>query len=302
MSTTNPHTAEKIKDIPTFAPKTGPLAELNQDFHNTYNGLVAKTQAKLGTDIPLIITVGDDVKLLNDGTEQKETFIPPNYHKVKALSHVAFDTQLALMSNGDGALKDDVADQLRGKLSLINGARSDIPDEDLPAEIQIAPNEVLNRCQAVIEKVLADGTVNEQAVAAFAQDVAPWLMKNAAYVAHLQLSSLHSIVMSWKEQLGEDKWNALYVVNCGTHQPRYREASKQYFQRILHQKESDDAIGEDRILYSEGVWDTDGAKDLLARHIIDQAASTMFFGNRHRLQEDLLADAATQVLDQIFKS
>ena len=64
MSTTNPHTAAKITDIPKFAPKTGPLAELNQDFHNTYNGLVAETQAKLGTEIPLIITVGDDVELL----------------------------------------------------------------------------------------------------------------------------------------------------------------------------------------------------------------------------------------------
>jgi len=36
---------------------------------------------------------------------------------------------------------------------------------------------------------------------------------------------------------------------CGTHQPRYREASKQYFQRLLHQVESPDAEGEDRIIY-----------------------------------------------------
>jgi len=52
--------------------------------------------------------------------------------------------------------------------------------------------------------------------------------------------------------------------------------------------------------YAEGVFDTDGAKDLLARHIIDQRASTMFFGDRHRLQEDLLADAATAYLKELL--
>jgi hypothetical protein len=90
------------------------------------------------------------------------------------------------------------------------------------------------------------------------------------------------------------------VLLVSTHQPRYREASKQYFQRLLHQVESPDAEGEDRVIYAEGVFDTDGAKDPLARHIIDQRASTMFFGDRHRLQEDLLVDAATAYLKELL--
>ncbi len=300
MSTTNPVTAAKLKAVPDFAPKSGPLGEVNQDFHNTYNALVVDTQQDLGTEIPVIIAAGDGIKLLNNGTEHHETFIPGNYHKVKALSHIAFGLQLALMANGDGPLTDTTTGRLRRKLTMIETAEDDLPNEDLPTEIQIAPGEVLKRCRVTTEQTLSAGKVDEQAVTAFAHDVAPWLMKNAAYVSRLQLDSLHQVVSSWREQLGESKWQSVYVIVCGTHQPRYREASKQYSQRILHQVESEDADGEDRVLYAEGVFDTHGAKDLLARQIIDQRASTMFFGDRHRLQEDLLADAATAYLKELL--
>ena len=73
MTTSNPHTDAKIKDIPTFAPKTGPLSEVNQDFRNTYNALVADTHPELGNEIPIIIAVGDVAKFLKNGEEQKET-------------------------------------------------------------------------------------------------------------------------------------------------------------------------------------------------------------------------------------
>jgi len=45
-------------------------------------------------------------------------------------------------------------------------------------------------------------------------------------------------------------------------------------------------------LDGEGLCDVNTALDLLARHIVDQRASNLLFGDRRRLQEDLLADAA----------
>jgi len=100
----------------------------------------------------------------------------------------------------------------------------------------------------------------------------------------------------WREQIGESRWNQLYVVIMGGHQPRYRDASKQYFQRLLNEKAGPAAEFENRVLYGEGVRDFDAALDMLARHMIDQDASAMFFGDRNRLQEDLLADVATEYL------
>jgi hypothetical protein len=50
---------------------------------------------------------------------------------------------------------------------------------------------------------------------------------------------------------------------------------------------------EDRLVYGEDLADVDAALGLLARHMVDQRASNLLFGDRRRLQEDLLADAAS---------
>ena len=109
----------------------------------------------------------------------------------------------------------------------------------------------------------------------------------------IELEQLHAVVGRWRNQLGEAPWAGAYVVICGAHQPRYREATCQYFGRLLHEPESYCAEREDRLVYGEDLADVDAALDLLARHIVNQRASNLLFGDRRRLQEDLLADAAS---------
>jgi hypothetical protein len=109
----------------------------------------------------------------------------------------------------------------------------------------------------------------------------------------IELEQLHAVLARWRNDLGEGRWAGLYVVICGAHQPRYREAACQYFGRLLHEAEGSAAEREDRLVYGEGLCDDDDALDLLARHIVDQRASKLLFGDRRRLQEDLLADVAS---------
>jgi hypothetical protein len=70
--------------------------------------------------------------------------------------------------------------------------------------------------------------------------------------------------------------------------------------RLLHQPEGSGAEQEDRLVYAEGLCDVESALDLLARHIVDQRASNLLFGDRRRLQEDLLADAASTEVRKFF--
>jgi hypothetical protein len=65
--------------------------------------------------------------------------------------------------------------------------------------------------------------------------------------------------------VGEARWAGLYVVIRGAHQPRYREATCQYFGQLLHQSEGHDAERENRLAYTEGLCDVNSALDLLAR-------------------------------------
>jgi hypothetical protein len=116
----------------------------------------------------------------------------------------------------------------------------------------------------------------------------------------IELEQLHTLIGRWRNHLGERRWAGLYVVICAAHQPRYREATCQYFGRLLHQPEGHGAEREDRLVYGEGLCDVDAALDLLARHIVDQRASNLLFGDRRRLQEDLLADAASTEVRKLF--
>jgi hypothetical protein len=116
----------------------------------------------------------------------------------------------------------------------------------------------------------------------------------------IELEQLHALLGRWRNDLGERRWAGMYVVICGAHQPRYREATCQYFGQLLHQPEGYGAQREDRLVYGEGLCDVNTALDLLARHIVDQRASNLLFGDRRRLQEDLLADAARAEVRKLF--
>src|SRR5215510_2414387 len=59
-------------------------------------------------------------------------------------------------------------------------------------------------------------------------------------------------------------------------------------------KNSFDARFENRVVYAESIRDIPAALDLLARHIIDQEASILFFDHAARLQRDLLTNASIQ--------
>ena len=125
-------------------------------------------------------------------------------------------------------------------------------------------------------------------------------LETAQLAVCIELEQLHALIGRWRNDLGEGRWAGLYVVICGAHQPRYREATCQYFGRLLHQPEGSAAEREDRLVYAEGLCDINAALDLLARHIVDQRASNLLFGDRRRLQEDLLADAANTEVRKLF--
>lgn len=100
--------------------------------------------------------------------------------------------------------------------------------------------------------------------------------------------------MTWKERMSQSVWKSLYVLICAGHQERYRETTKQYFQRLVGEKNSFDARFENRVIYAESIRDIPAALDLLARHIVDQEASVVFFDHATRLQKDLLTNASTR--------
>lgn len=306
MKRPNPYTERELAAVRTLPPPNEPFAGINLAFHQTYTRLVEQVLTQLGNSMPVIAMIGDDATLLCDGGEQREQVIPSHYHELKTLGHLAFGAQLTLMANGSGRLTELTASELHEKRAQIQEIQTIISASSSGGSCSLkmkAPEELLCRARTLIDRVLAEGAVDFERIKEHIHALAAHALETAQLAVCIELEQLHAVLARWRNDLGEKRWAGMYVVICGAHQPRYREAVCQYFGRLLHQPEGTAAEREDRLVYAEGLCDVDAALDLLARHIIDQRASSLLFGDRRRLQEDLLADAAsTEVRKLLPKS
>lgn len=303
MKLPNPYTQRELAEARNVAPRNEPFAAINISFHKTYTRLVEQVLAGLGDNVPVIVMIGDNATLLCDGGEQHEQVIPGRYHELKALGHLAFGVQLTLIANGNGRLTDVSANELHEKRAQIREAHATINALSANASCSAttkAPAELLCRVRTLVDEVLAAGVVNFERLHEHVRALASQALETAQLAVCIELEQLHALLARWRSDLGEERWASLYVVICGAHQPRYREATCQYFGQLLHQPEGYGAEREDRLVYAEGFCDVNAALDLLARHIVDQRASHLLFGDRRRLQEDLLADAARKEVRKLF--
>jgi hypothetical protein len=295
MKLPNPYTQRELAAAQDLSPPNEPFAAFNAGFHESYTRLVEQVLAQLGDSVPVLVLIGDDATLLCDGGEKREQVIPARYHELKAIGHLAFGIQLTLMTNESGHLTDLTANELHQKRAQIREAQAAVNAWSACASssaIMKAPAELLCRARTLVDRVLAEGVVDFERLGEHIRALAAHALETAQLAVCIELEQLHALLGRWRNDLGERRWAGLYVVICGAHQPRYREAACQYFGRLLHEADGSAAEQEDRLVYAEGLCDVDAAVDLLARHIVDQRASNILFGNRRRLQEDLLADAA----------
>ena len=303
MKLPNPYTQRKLAEALELLQRNGPFAAINVSFHVTYTRLVEQVLAQLGDSVPVVVVIGDDATLLCNGREQREQVIPARYHELKALAHLAFGVQLTLMANGRGQLCELTASELHEKRTQIRDAQAAANSgysTPMMTNTPKAPAELLGRARALVDKVLQEGVVDFERLHEQIRELASHALETAQLAVGIELEQLHALLTRWRNNLGEPRWAGLYVVICGSHQPRYREATCQYFGQLLHQPEGHAAEREDRLVYGEGLCDVNAALDLLARHIVDQRASNLLFGDRRRLQEDLLADAARVEVRKLF--
>jgi hypothetical protein len=303
----NPYTQRKLAEARDLPPQNGPFSAFNIGFHGTYTRLVEQVLAQLGDSVPVVVLIGDDATLLYDGREQHDKIIPARYHELKALAHLAFGVQLTLMANGRGHLSEVTASELHEKRAQIREAQAaaNAPPDSASCSPTVtiaskAPAELLRLAHTLVDRVLAEGVVDFDRLQEYIRALASSALETAQLAVCIELEQLHALLGRWRNNLDEARWAGLYVVICGAHQPRYREAACQYFGRLLHEPEGSAAEREDRLVYAEGLCDVNSALDLLARHIVDQRASNLLFGDRRRLQEDLLADAASAEVRKLF--
>ena len=299
MKGRNPITLRKLEEARKLPPHTGPLSVANVGFHETYTRSVEQVLAELGARFPVLVLICNDLTLVCDGKVHCKEVIPARYHELKALAHIAFGVQLTLMANGNSKLVDVTANELHAKRRQILDAQP-VANALVEATGSNTPEELLCRTLALVDRVLENDAVDLKRLRDEIRGLASVALEVGHLAVRIELEQIHTVVKRWRDHLGEARWADLYVIICGNHQPRYREAASQYFARLLHRPEGFAAEREERWLYGEGLDSIDAALDLLARHIVDQRASRLLFGDRCHLQKDLLADVASAELKELF--
>ncbi len=277
------------------------INNLNEAFHHSYRQAIRKSHDALGQKkTPVIIVSGDQVTLFHDGVQETELIISHLYQQVKSISHLSFGVYVTLSNNGLGPLDEDLRTDLAYQLELLETGLAVLPQLAIPPQVITLQRDTLTMAAQVVGDVLQSGRVEEEQLRAFGDVSAPLYLENAALAARLELDDLHHVIRRWQEQIGPQDWRNVYVVICAAHQARYRETTKQYFQKLLHEQELPGTNYENRVIYAEHIYDTADALALLARHLLDQKISIALFGDRTRLQEDLMSDGAADYLQMLL--
>jgi hypothetical protein len=279
-------TAAAQPGVPDF------LAELNQAALGAYHagrlGLLAQTS-------PIIVVTPDELVLRRGGVETRERFTPPRYHQLKSIAHLALGLHGALRPS----VGEAVDPPLRARLAVLRDAAARAAERleelGLPEESLDRQRRFLATSLALLDRVDAAPVVEAAAVTEYGRAVVPLLLASAAEAARLQLDGLHSVVQQWRAALSPEEWQRLHVMVLGPRTPRPGNLQLEYFAYALGR----DALDR-RLIYAEGVFDVDGALQLLATLLADRAAGRDLFAEERRLERDMMADGAQAYLLRLF--
>lgn len=287
---------------PQYAPREGLLSALNHYFHKDYEALVEVTTLSLeraGT--PVIIAAGDELILRHRGLREVVRIIPPLYHQLKSIGHMVFGIHLSLEVRAHNGLNETELREILQQQYLLKAALHNLADEGLPDEVREAQAGLLSQAFALLTEVLRDRAIDRTTLREFARTTGALMLDNNTRAQRAALDGLHAAVTAWLERLDEEVRAKLRVVVLGSHQARSQDIVMEYFQRLLGERSATGAAHEDRLIYAESAAGEEGALDLIARHLIDQDAGEAFFGDRMRMQRDLLSEGAADYIESLLK-
>jgi hypothetical protein len=277
---------------PTEARRPGyaPLDAINEQFHETYDG--ARTQAK--HECPVFVLLADTLVVFRRGVRTELRYTSDVFTMLKAVAHAPVAIYAELQRSEPNQVSDESVQRLEKLQKFVREAEQQLQNHAtrpaLTEPTSTMVRTVLQDCVTMLELAL-HGT-KSQALEQFANAIGPVLLRLTHEATRLQLESLHECVERALAPMSGAERADLHVVVTGDHQARARSLGMQYF----HARLREPAHTEERLAYAEGVSDEHEAFKLVGTRRLDHAVAGAFFGDRKRLQRDILGDAAAAIL------
>lgn len=250
------------------------LKKADDAFHRVY----ARVRAA-SLDCPVLVALGDDLHLLQEGSQTSARYVPEAFHLLKAIAHVPITLYLQL-SNSPQDLSLDAFANMVSSLD----ARVDTLDHAAHRPV----HDVLERTQALLAQA-RDAHVDASTLQAFAEQTGHAVLRLTDHATALQLDALDRATAHFLHAISPHARARVIAVVAGAHQARERNLATLYFQKLFH--DEPDAL--DRVVYAEGASTLEDAKIVVLTRQLDRKLAAAFFGDPKRLQRDVLGDAAT---------
>ena len=158
---------------------------------------------------------------------------------------------------------------------------------------------ILQNNLAFMDECLAKGVIPFGKLEAFSKKQAPYLAKNVAWAAQTQVAHWMTVLAEWKSQLGAD-WDKTYAASNTIYVARQNNV----LFSVLAQFFGPDAINSRLILIETISFTTtpDDMLESLTRIIADRSVGSLFFGNYHLMDYELMGgDARAAIIAESAK-
>src|SRR6478736_2027369 len=254
----------------------------NEEFHEAYRG----ARDGVRNQVPILVVLPTELVLHHGDRRRAVPYSRQSFARAKSAAHIA----VALFALTCGETGTEQTRAGFAKLcEHVRGSLEGMPRFSPGDEIE----QLLERCLTFAE-MARERSPNEPTACAFANDAGPRILRITELATSEQVAGLHEAVEAIFVELSAQEQGEVQVVVVGDHQARTRSLGMQYFKRRFREGEADQ-----RVTYGENVSDEQEAISLVATRRLDQRIARAFFGDEHRLQRDVLGDAAERCLDRM---
>ncbi len=304
---TLPAYMEPISGLTTTTPAdiaTKDVLALNTGMFELYGDAAKVFQANILAKHPVILGLfsgsGGRFTLYRPGAAPLDApQVPMVYQLLKSVGH----STMALAEVVGPYLDNPANTSWRGSMlayrSHMQSALDGLDATPMPAEWRDNNRTILKNNIAFMDDCLAKGVIAFATLETFGKKQAPFLAKNVAWAAQTQVNHWMTVLAGWKTMLGAD-WDKTYAASNTIYVARQNNV----LFSVLAQFFPPDAIN-DRLLLIETVSFTTTQADMLdslTRIIADRSVGSLFFGNYHLMDYELMGgDARAAIIAESGK-
>ena len=273
------------------------MFELYGDAGKVFRGnILAKHPVILG----LFSGAGGKFTLYQPGKPPVEApSVPMSYQLLKSVGH----STMALAQVVGPYINNPDNKSWRGSMgayrSRMQSALDGLDQTPMPAEWRDNNRTILKNNLAFMDECLAKGVIPFDALEKFTKKQGPFLAKNVTWAAQTQVNHWMTVLGDWKKMLGPD-WDKTYAASNTIYVARQNNV----LFSVLAQFFPPEAIN-DRLLLIETVSFTTTQADMLeslTRIIADRSVGSLFFGNYHLMDYELMGgDARAAIIAESAK-